>query len=173
MGLAEQIGQLEAAVDAGWRVPGTRYRLVDRTLLLELIDQIRVSIPEHMRAAQQQLQHRDRVLASARAEADAVLAEAHRQAQRRSTDRATERAAATRAAQIEQQARRTAEGIERQAEQAAVQRLRSLRARLDEVDQVLAQWLPSPARVNEPRGHVAAGTSSGKLATGARRRWAA
>jgi hypothetical protein len=55
--------------------------------LLELIDQIRLSVPEQVRAAQQLLQRRDQVLASAQAEGDAVLAAARRQALEHLADR--------------------------------------------------------------------------------------
>ena len=47
-GLAERVGQLEAALKTGWQVPATRRRLVDRTMVLELIDQIRVDVPEQV-----------------------------------------------------------------------------------------------------------------------------
>src|SRR6266568_7430806 len=86
-GLAERVGQLEAALKAGWQIPATRRRLVDRTMVLELIDQIRVYVPEQVQAAQQVLRQREQVLATARGEAAAVLAEARRQARRRLSER--------------------------------------------------------------------------------------
>jgi hypothetical protein len=149
--LAEQVDQLEAVLDAAWRMPGTGRMLVDRTLMLELVDEMRVAIPEQVQAAQQVLQRRDQILAAAKAEADSILADARRAAQRRLTDEVSlQAAAARRAAHIEAQAWRTAEAIERQTNQAAAEWLRSLHVRLEEVDCVLAQPLPTPERVNEP-----------------------
>ena len=69
---------------------------------------------------------------------EAVLASTRRQALQRLADRSLEQVAAERAAQIEEQAWRAAEAIERQADQQAAEWLRSLPVRLEEVDQVLA-----------------------------------
>jgi hypothetical protein len=172
-GLEEQVDHMEASLDAGWQVPGTSRVLVDRTRMLDLIDQIRVAIPEQVQAARQVLAHGDQVLAAARAEADAVLAEAHRQAHRRLADKAFDRAAAIRAAEIEDQAWRTAEAIKRQADQQAAEWLRSLRARLDQVDQTLSQRLPFPERVHEPQQHLEADVRVGRSASRPRRKRAA
>ncbi|HTD78271.1 MAG TPA: hypothetical protein VK898_11590, partial [Chloroflexota bacterium] len=68
VGLAEQVEQLEAALGAGWHVPGTRRTLIDRATAVELIDQIRLCVPEQVRAAQRLLERREQVLASARAD---------------------------------------------------------------------------------------------------------
>src|SRR3712207_3538763 len=109
-GFAEQVERLAAALCAGRRLPGTRRMSVDRMMILDVIDQIRVAVPEQVQAARQVLQRRDQLLATARAEADAVLAEAHRQVhQQRLAGVVSDRAAAKRAARIEEQAWRTAE----------------------------------------------------------------
>jgi hypothetical protein len=148
--LAEQVDQLEAALDAGWRMPGTGRILVDRTLMLELIDEMRVVVPEHVQAAQQVFQRRDQILAAAKVEAESILAEARREAQRRLAGEVSIQAAARCAAHIEAQAWRTAQTLERQTDQAAAEWLHSLHVRLEEVDRVLARPLSAPERVTEP-----------------------
>jgi hypothetical protein len=152
VGLAEQVDQLAAALGAGWHVPGTQRTLIDRATVLELIDQIRLGVPEQVRAAQQLLQRRDQVLATAHAEGDVVLAAARRQVRRRLADRSLEQVAARRAAQIEQDAWRAAEVIERQADQDAADSLRWLRTQLDALDQVLARQLLSPEQAHGKPG---------------------
>jgi hypothetical protein len=148
--LAEQVDQLEAALDASWRMPGTGRMLVDRTLMLELVDEMRVVIPEQVQAAQQVLQRRDQILAAAKSEADSILADARQQALRRLADEVSLQAAARRAAHIEAQAWRAAEAIERQTDHAAAEWLHSLHVRLEDVDRVLARPLSAPERVTEP-----------------------
>ena len=152
VGLAEQVDQLAAALGGGWHVPGTQRTLIDRATALELIDQIRLCVPEQVRAAQQLLQRRDQVLATAQAEGDAVLAAARRQVHQRLADRSLEQVATRRAAQIEQDARRAAEVIERQADQDAADSLRWLRTQLDALDQVLARQRLSPEQAHGEPG---------------------
>ena len=131
VGLAEQVEQLEAALGAGWHVPGTRRTLIDRATAVELIDQIRLCVPEQVRAAQRLLERREQVLASARADGEAVLASACRQALQRLADRSLEQVAAQHAAQIDKHAWLAAELIERQADQDAADSLRWLRTQLE------------------------------------------
>jgi hypothetical protein len=171
--LAEQVDQLEAVLDAAWRMPGTGRMLADRTLMLELIDEMRVAIPEQVQAAQQVLQRRDQLLAAAKAEADSIIAEARREAWRRLTEEVAIQVAARRAAQIEAQAWRAAEALERQTDQAAAEWLRSLHVRLKDVDRVLAQPLPLSGQADNPRNHVSATAPVGMSASQTRRRRAA
>lgn len=148
--LFEHLHRLEDVLTAGWRVPLATRTLVDRATALELIDEIRLCVPEQVRVAQLLLQRRERVLASAHAEGEAVLASARRQALERLADRSLEQVAAERAAQIEQDAWRAAEVVERQADQDAADSLRCLRTRLDALDQVLARQLLSSEQAGEP-----------------------
>ena len=148
--LLGHLDQLEDVLTAGWRVPLATRTLVDRATALELIDEIRLCVPEQVRVAQLLLQRRERVLASAHAEGEAVLASARRQALERLADRSLEQVAAERAAQIEKDAWRAAEVVERQADQDAADSLRCLRTRLDALDQVLARQLLSSEQAGEP-----------------------
>jgi hypothetical protein len=145
--LFERLAKLEDVLTAGRRVPLGTWTLVDRATALELIDQLRLCVPEQVRVAQQQLRRRDQVLASAQAEGDAVLAAARRQVRRRLADRSLEQVAAQRAAQIEQDAWLAAGVIERQADQDAADSLRWLRTQLDALDQVIAPQLRSSEQV--------------------------
>ena len=150
MRLAEQLDQLEAALRAGWRLPATPHRLIDHSVALALIDQIRLGVPEQVQAAQRLLERRAQVLNDAHAEAEALLAKAHQQAGRRlGEERSIQTAAAKRAAHIQAQAWRTAERIEQQGEQDAAERLRWLRVQLDALAQVLSEQEPAPESVAE------------------------
>jgi hypothetical protein len=150
--LFEHLDQLEDVLTAGWRVPVATRTLVDRATALELIDQIRLCVPEQVRAAQLLLHRRGQVLASAHAEGEAVLTSARRQALQRLADRSLEQVTAQRAAQIEHDAGRAAEVIEQQAGQAAADSLRWLRTQLDGLDQVLARQLLASEQAHQEPG---------------------
>ena len=150
--LFEHLDRLQDVLTAGWHAPLAKATLVDRATALELIDQLRLCVPEQVRAAQQLLQRRDQVLASAQAESEVVLAAARRQVRRRLADRSLEQVAAQRAARIERDAWRAAEVIERQADQDAADSLRWLRTQLDALDQVIAPQLRSSEQVPEEPG---------------------
>lgn len=61
-------------------MPLTSKALVDEQEFLELVDQLRVAVPEEVRHAKRVSQDRERVLTQARVEADKVLTSAQEQA---------------------------------------------------------------------------------------------
>src|SRR3990170_4396414 len=68
MDILHLVDRLEEVFNAGRPIPLTHSLVVDEDRVLELIDQMRVSIPDEVKKAQQVLAQRDRVLAQARAE---------------------------------------------------------------------------------------------------------
>src|SRR5205807_9205487 len=70
------LDQLEEVLGAGSRLPLTSRTLVDEPEILDILDQIRVSIPEEVKAGRRLTQERDQVVADARAEAERILREA-------------------------------------------------------------------------------------------------
>jgi cell division septum initiation protein DivIVA len=61
-------------------VPGTRRAFVDRDAVLELIDQLRVAIPEEVQAAKRINSEGERILEQANAEAARIVSRAQEQA---------------------------------------------------------------------------------------------
>ena len=148
--LFDHLDRLEDVLTAGWHVPLAKGTLVDRATALELIDQLRLCVPEQVQAARRRLEQREQVLELARAEAATVLADARHQLRQRGADALIAGRAAARAAQIVEQARCRAEIIQRQADEDAAERLRWLRVQLDALDQLLVQQTPAPGPVDEP-----------------------
>ena len=70
------LDQLEEVLGGGSRVPLTSRTLVDEQEVLDILDQIRVSIPEELTQARRVTQERDQVMAAAHAEADSILRDA-------------------------------------------------------------------------------------------------
>src|SRR5919108_6630277 len=69
MDILHLVDRLEEIFNAGRPIPLTHNLIVDEDRVLELIDQMRVSIPEEVKKAQQILNQRDRILAQAQEEA--------------------------------------------------------------------------------------------------------
>jgi hypothetical protein len=63
MDILHLVDRLETMITQSRLIPLTVYRLVDEDRALELIDQMRISIPEEVRKAKRIHQERDRVIA--------------------------------------------------------------------------------------------------------------
>src|SRR5438094_10433798 len=96
--------QLEEVLGGGSRLPLTSRTLVDEQEVLDILDQIRVSIPEELTAARQLTRDRDQVLADARAEAERIVRDADAEAANRVADHSLVRSAELRAADIQDRA---------------------------------------------------------------------
>ncbi len=105
-------------------------RMMDEKQLLELIDQLRTSIPEEVRVAKQIQQQRDRVIAQGREEANRIAENARQQAETLVTQHEMVRAAEGRAQTIIERAQREANDIRRGADGYAEQVLRVLDERV-------------------------------------------
>lgn len=137
MDLLYLLEQLEDVLGAGSRVPLTSRTLVDEQELLDIIDQIRVSIPDEIKAARRLTDERDQVLADARAEADRVLRDADARAAERLAEHSLVRAAQDRAADLEDRAMQHAADIRREADSYAFRVLQKLREQISTVAQTV------------------------------------
>lgn len=73
MDILHLVDRLEEVFNDGRPIPLTRKLAVDEDRVLELIDQMRVSIPEEVKKAQQILNQRDKILAQAQEEAQRTV----------------------------------------------------------------------------------------------------
>lgn len=79
MDIQHLVDRLEDLIDEGRHLFGTKYTMVDEERALEIIDQMRISIPEEIEKAARVLQQRDRVLAEANEEAARIIQQARQQ----------------------------------------------------------------------------------------------
>ena len=73
MDILQLIDRLEELFNDAKAVPFTHNVIVDEDKMLELIDQMRIAIPEEVKKAQQVMAQRDRVMAQAQEEANRTL----------------------------------------------------------------------------------------------------
>ena len=103
--------RLESQIATGTGVPATRKVLVDKDAVLELIDQLRVAIPEEIHAAKRINAEGERIIEKAHDEVDAD----HRRAQEQATyligERGLTEAAAGRGPADRRRGREAADGV--------------------------------------------------------------
>jgi cell division septum initiation protein DivIVA len=130
MDILHLVDRLEEIFNAGRSVPLTHKLLIDEDRVLDIIDQMRVSIPEEVKKAQQVLAQRDRLLAQAQEEAQRTV-----QLAKEKGDQLVERdtivmAAQNRADQILQTAKSDADAIRADADDYTLDVLNKLEAEL-------------------------------------------
>jgi vacuolar-type H+-ATPase subunit H len=136
MDILHLVDRLEELFNESRSVPFTQSVMVDENRILDIIDQMRVSIPEEIKKAQQLLAQRDRIVAQAKEEADRTIAIARERSGELVERDAIVDAARSRAEQIMEQARLENEKTKRDADDYVQQTLSSLEA---ELDRILAQ----------------------------------
>jgi cell division septum initiation protein DivIVA len=106
-------------VAAGKKLPLTNNVVLDQATVLELIDQLRVSVPDEVRQARRITEEAGRIAERARDEGDAVIARAQEQAAQMLEERELVRAAKERAAELLEQAQAEAREVRRGADEYA------------------------------------------------------
>jgi len=131
MDILHLVDRLEEILNQSRPFPFTHNVIVDEEKILDLIDQMRVAIPEEVKKSQQVLAQRDRILAQAQEEANRTLSIA-----REKSDQLVERdsiaqASQSRADTVVTQARAEGERIRREADEYVVDTLTRLELELD------------------------------------------
>lgn len=117
MDIQHLVDRLEDLVDEGRHIFGTKYTMIDEERALEIIDQMRISIPEEIEKAARILAQRDRILAEAHEEAARIVQEHRRKAELMLDQDATVHAALARADSVKEQARQEASRITAEADE--------------------------------------------------------
>ncbi len=136
MDILHLVDRLEELFNESRSVPFTHSVIVDEDKMLDIIDQMRVSIPEEIKKAQQIITQRDRILAQSQEEANRTLSLAREKGQQVVERDAIVKAAQARAEQIVAQARAECETTKREADECVLDTLSALEM---EMDRTLAQ----------------------------------
>jgi hypothetical protein len=120
--------RLESLVATGTGVPATRKVLVDKDAVLELIDQLRVAVPEEIHAAKRINAESERIIEKANEQAGHIAARAQEQATYLIGERGLTEVAQAEGRRIVAEASEAAEGVRSGADAYAAQVLESLEA---------------------------------------------
>lgn len=137
------LDRLEQLITGSQRIPMTNRVLVSEQDVLELVDQIRAAVPEEIKQAHRLRQERERLLAQAQAEGDRIILAAREEAERLTNDEEVLRLATERAFEIKNEAEEDASQLRDGADAYAVETLRGLEERLDDLQVLLERTLLS------------------------------
>ena len=133
MDILQLIDRLEELFNESKAIPLTRNVMVDEDRMLDIIDQMRIAIPEEVKKAQQLLSQRDRVLAQAQEEANRTIEIARQKADQLVTRDMILQEAQRRSEQLLTQARSEADGIRNDADNYVIESLNQLQAELERI----------------------------------------
>ena len=131
MDILHLIDRLEEILNESRPIPLTHTVLVDEDKVLDLIDQMRVAIPEEVKKAQQVLAQRDRILAQAQEEANRTLALARERSEQMVEREAIVQAAQARAVDVSSQEVARIQQIQQEADNYVLETLTRLEMELD------------------------------------------
>ena len=131
MDILHLVDRLEELFNESRPIPFTHSVIVDEDRMLDLIDQMRVAIPDEVKKAQQVLSQRDRLLAQAQEEANRTLSLAREKSEGLVEQSAIVEAARIRAREIEQEGYAGVEQTKREADEYVIQTLSRLEAQLE------------------------------------------
>jgi hypothetical protein len=138
MDILQLIDRLEELFNESKNIPLTRNVMVDEDRMLDIIDQMRIAIPEEVKKAQQLLGQRDRVLAQAQEEANRTLEIARQKADQLVAKDTVAQEASRRAELILAQARTDAENVRIDADDYVLDSLTQLQAELERISNQVA-----------------------------------
>lgn len=124
------VDRLETLLNKSWRLPLTSNVVIQEDAFVDIIDQMRISIPEEVKQARRVSAERERLLEQAQEEADRIVALAQEQAGNLSNDHEIAKTAQASADQIIAQAYHSAETIKANADTYVMETLSSLEEQL-------------------------------------------
>ena len=133
MDILQLIDRLEELFNDAKALPFTHNVVVDEDKMLELIDQMRIAIPEEVKKAQQVMAQRDRVMAQAQEEANRTLQIAREKADQMLQKDMIMQEAQRRADQIISQGRAEAESTRADADNYVVDTLMQLQEQIAKI----------------------------------------
>jgi hypothetical protein len=130
MDILHLVDRLEELFNESRPIPLTHSVIMDENRLMDIIDQMRVSIPDEIKKAQQINVQRDRILAQAQEEANRTLALAREKSEKMVERNELTQASQVRGDQIIEQARREALLTQKEADRYVVETLTNLESEL-------------------------------------------
>lgn len=131
MDILHLVDRLEELFNESRPIWLTHSVIVDEDRMLDLIDQMRVAVPEEIKRAQQIIAQRDRIIAQAKEEANRTIALAREKAEKRLEDNEIIQSAKVRADQIIDQAHKEAAVSQEEADKYILDTLTKLEMQMD------------------------------------------
>jgi hypothetical protein len=130
MDILHLVDRLESLINDSRRIPMTANRVVDEDRILEVIDQMRIAVPDEVKKAKRVQQEKDRIIAQAHEEAARILELAREEAMTLVQKDSVAQAAQARADAVVERAHREAEQIKDDADEYTMNVLLELKDQL-------------------------------------------
>ena len=148
MDILHLVDRLEQLVNEGRRLPLSNKVMMDEQKIWDLIDQMRISVPEEVKKAKRTNQERDRIIAQAHEEAARLVDLKREEATALVGEHELTKAAEARSATVVERAQRDAESLRADADEYVYQVLSGLAAQLE---RALTEVRNGMAQVQSPR----------------------
>ena len=124
------VDRLEALLNESWLIPLTSNRIINEEEYLDIIDQMRITIPAGIKQAKRIQQERERIIAQAQEEAERIVTLAREQAANLTNEHEILKAAEAKAEALLEQAQQQAEDIRAGADDYVIEVLSELEEQL-------------------------------------------
>jgi nitrogen-specific signal transduction histidine kinase len=151
MDILHLVDRLEELFNESRPFPFTHLIIVDEDRMLDLIDQMRVSIPEEIKKSQQVLVQRDRILAQAQEEANRTINLAREKSEDLLNQDPTVQAAQDRATQLLAKAKDEAEQSKRESDDYVLDTLRRLELEMDRIQTQVRNGITALEAEKQPK----------------------
>lgn len=128
------VDRLENLIASSRRMPLTNQIIIKEPDILNIVDQLRTTIPEEIKQARRIIQDKERILAQAQAEANALLARARNESEQAVNREGLLKAAEARSQELVRRAEEAAEQLKNEADSYVIETLRALRDHLSSIE---------------------------------------
>jgi hypothetical protein len=160
MDILHLIDRLETLITESFHLPFTSNVIVQEDAFLDIIDQMRVSIPEEVKLAKRTEAERERLLLQAQEEADRLVAMAREKTKNLADEHELVEYAEQRAKEIEADAYRHAEEILADADEYIVNQLSELEEQLMKTLTIVRNGLRHVRETQTKKGETSTGEAS-------------
>jgi len=128
------VDRLENLIASSRRMPLVNQIMIKESDILNIVDQLRTTIPDEIKMARRIIQDKERILAQAQADASTLLARAEEESERAIKREGLLHAAGERSQEIVREAKEEAERLKADADAYVVETLRALREHLSSIE---------------------------------------
>lgn len=128
------VDRLENLIASSRKMPLVNQIIMKESDILNIVDQLRTTIPDEIKQARRVIQDKERILAQAQAEANALLARAREESEQAVNRQGLLRVAESRAQELVQRAEGEAEQLKNEADGYVIETLRALRDHLTSIE---------------------------------------
>ena len=143
MDILHLVDRLEELFNNSKPIPLSRNVVVDENSFMDIIDQMRISIPDEIKKAQQVIAQKDRILAQAQEEANRTVALAREKSEKMVEKSEVYQAAQVKVEQLSEQVRKDSVQTQQEADRYVVDTLTGLERELKKVLQQVQNGISS------------------------------